>query len=279
MKTHTTRHPAAMVLAGTAALGLALAFAPVSAGAGLLPPTNCSVSSASLYTACSFDASESLWVTTAQCQNLPDGPGRRACFAEKNATYTEDLALCGAQKRARLEVCEDLGDAPYDPKIIPSNFDNPDDIGGSVAPNPYLLLVPGHTRVYESGDEEITVTITNDTVQILGVTCRVVTDQVILKSSGELVEDTVDWMAQDIFGNVWYFGERVLNYEDGELNNLDGSFKAGVDRAKPGILMKAAPAAGDVYREEWALTEAEDVAEVLSTSASATSPAASCAGT
>ena len=54
-------------------------------------------------------------------------------------------------------------------------------------------------------------------------------------------------------GNVWYCGEAVQDFENGELVSLDGSFKAGVDGAKPGILMKAAPMIGDVYRQEFDL--------------------------
>jgi hypothetical protein len=42
--------------------------------------------------------------------------------------------------------------------------------------------------------------------------------------------------------------------------------------------MKAAPQVGDVYRQEFALGEAEDLAEVLSVTGSATVPAASCNG-
>ena len=53
-----------------------------------------------------------------------------------------------------------------------------------------------------------------------------------------------------------------------------GSFAAGVDGAHPGIIMKAHPAVGDFYRQEFLLNEAEDLAEVLSLSESVTA----CAG-
>ena len=39
----------------------------------------------------------------------------------------------------------------------------------------------------------------------MGVTCIVVRDTVDI--DGVLIEDTVDWFAQDVEGNVWYFGE------------------------------------------------------------------------
>ncbi len=42
--------------------------------------------------------------------------------------------------------------------------------------------------------------------------------------------------------------------------------------------MKATPAVGDVYRQEFSLNNAEDLAKVLRVKASATVPAASCKG-
>jgi hypothetical protein len=97
---------------------------------------------------------------------------------------------------------------------------------------------------------------------------------------GEVIEDTFDWYAQDKDGNVWYFGEIALNFEDGQLVDIEGSWTAGVDGAKAGIIMKARPAVGDVYRQEFFLGDAEDMGEVLSVKASASVPApgASCDG-
>ena len=42
--------------------------------------------------------------------------------------------------------------------------------------------------------------------------------------------------------------------------------------------MKAAPKAGDVYRQEFVLGNAEDLGKVLSLNGTATTPAASCRG-
>ena len=58
--------------------------------------------------------------------------------------------------------------------------------------------------------------------------------------------------------------------------DIEGSWKAGRDGAQPGIVMLAAPQVGDVYRQEMALGDAEDAARVISTTRSATVPAASC---
>ena len=50
-----------------------------------------------------------------------------------------------------------------------------------------------------------------------------------------------------------------------ELVIIDGSFKAGRDGDKPGIIALASPKVGDVYLEEFSLGNAEDVTEILST--------------
>jgi len=115
------------------------------------------------------------------------------------------------------------------------------------------------------------VTVTNETKEIMGVTCVVVRDTVTV--DGELVEDTFDWYAQDKYGNVWYFGEESKQYEDGDLVSLEGSWKAGVDGAQPGIIMEADPVVGDLYRQEFAPGEAEDMGEVLALGETVTVPA------
>ena len=63
----------------------------------------------------------------------------------------------------------------------------------------------------------------------------------IVSIGGKVIEDTHDWYAQDKDGNVWYMGEDVSNYENGVLVDHEGSFEAGVDGAKPGIIMMANP--------------------------------------
>jgi hypothetical protein len=88
---------------------------------------------------------------------------------------------------------------------------------------------------------------------------------------------------QDLDGNVWYCGEIARNFEsfpddapkEAELVDIDGSWKAGREGAKPGIIMPAAFQIGDVHREEVTLGEAENVAEVA---ASEMVPAATCSG-
>ncbi len=47
------------------------------------------------------------------------------------------------------------------------------------------------------------------------------------------------------------------------MNNVEGSWEAGVDGAKPGTIMLATPKVGTTYRQEFLLGEAEDAASVF----------------
>jgi hypothetical protein len=136
--------------------------------------------------------------------------------------------------------------------------------------NDYYPLEPGVTTVFEGDGEHVEVTVTADTKVIMGVTTHVITDQVTV--DGELTEDTVDWYAADNFGNVWYFGEKTAEYENGEITSTEGSWEAGVDGALPGIIMLADPRVGDTYRQEFYAGEAEDVAKVYAMDESVTVP-------
>lgn len=143
-----------------------------------------------------------------------------------------------------------------------------------IVDNPYFPLQPGTTFIYEgTSDGEVErdeVTVTDQTKTILAVSCIVVRDRVTV--GGELVEDTLDWYAQDQDGNVWYMGEDSKSYENGAVVSTEGSWEAGVDGAQAGIVMPAEPLIGVEYRQEYYAGEAEDMASVLSIGSSATVP-------
>ena len=215
-----------------------------------------------------LDARADYWVQLGKCANVSDLGDRVDCVFETFQEYWDRVEEAGEIYEARLDLCTALGGGRYDPEIDPDDFSTTID-------NPYLPLVPGVTRTYEAfsdGElETIVVTVTSETREIMGVECVVVRDVVTI--DGESIEDTFDYFAQDAQGNVWYFGEIAMNYEDGYLVDVDGSWIAGVDGAKAGIVMKAAPCTGDVYRQEFLLDEAEDAGRVLSLAAQATVPA------
>ena len=131
--------------------------------------------------------------------------------------------------------------------------------------NRYMPLFPGTTYVYrgaEDGEEQHDlVAVTNETKTILGVDAVVVHDTVTDKH-GHLLEETLDWFAQDDAGNVWYLGEDSKAYDNGQVST-EGSWEAGVDGAQPGIVMAAQPHKGDAYGQECAPPDAEDEARII----------------
>lgn len=87
-----------------------------------------------------------------------------------------------------------------------------------------------------------------------------------------MIEDTLDWYAQDVDGNVWYLGEDTAEYEDGVVVNTAGSWEAGVDGAQAGILVPAAPEVGMTYRQERYAGGGRGRARVLSVNERAEAP-------
>jgi len=154
-------------------------------------------------------------------------------------------------------------DSTYNPVIEPGAF-------VAAVDNPLYPLIPGTVFTYGADAETVVVTVTADTKEILGVTCTVVHD--VASEDGEVIENTYDWFAQDTAGSVWYFGEYTEELVDGEVVDTAGSWEAGVDGAKPGIIIPAQPVVGMEYRQEYYACEAEDMGEILALDASATVP-------
>jgi hypothetical protein len=133
--------------------------------------------------------------------------------------------------------------------------------------NPYWPMEPGTRWVYRETDLEgasqlVTVTVTTKTRDIAGVSATVVHD--VVSDHGELVENTFDWYAQDVCGNVWYLGERTREYENGVVVSTAGSWEHGVNGAFAGVIVPADPEVGMSYRQEFYAGEAEDAAAILS---------------
>ena len=155
---------------------------------------------------------------------------------------------------------------PYQPRIDPADFVD-------VIDNPYWPLTPGTSYQFESPGQQTKVVVTSERRTVMGVSTVVVSDKVF--ADGKLSEDTSDWYAQDRAGNVWYFGEATLSYEDDPAGDPTGSWEAGVDGAQPGVVMLAHPLGGDVYRQEFYAGQAEDLALVRYDNGSINVPAGS----
>ena len=136
--------------------------------------------------------------------------------------------------------------------------------------HPYLPLVPGTISRFASSSEAIEVEVLRERKTILGVQTTVVHDRVF--ASGSLIEDTLDWYAQDREGNVWYLGEDSKSYQNGVVVSTKGSWEAGVNGAQAGIVMLAHPKIGDRYQQEFSAGVAEDMASIKSLDQNVTVP-------
>jgi len=149
----------------------------------------------------------------------------------------------------------------------PVNLD-PEDFSADIT-NRYWPMKPGTRWTYRSVEaagppQDIVIVVTSATKKLAnGITARVVRDTA--RSKGQIIEDTLDWYAQDAQGNVWYMGEQTAEFEKGKIVSRAGSWEAGKDGAVPGIMLPAQPQVGQKYRQEYKKGEAEDNGEVLAT--------------
>lgn len=226
-----------------------LAVLPTSADAAGI----CDKTTASAATACNHLAASAYNYDLGNCANVVNIIDRGKCRAKAEREFAAAGKLCTAQANSGRSICNDLGQKAYDPKINPADF-------SPVIDNPWLPMKPGSKYVYRNKSEnaEVVITVTNKKIKLMGVTCIVVHD--VNSVGGVIEENTLDYFAQHKDGSVWYFGEDTISYEDG-IANTKGSWRAGLNGAKPGIVMFASPAVGNTYRQEFFLGEAEDVAQ------------------
>jgi hypothetical protein len=269
----SNRHPQSAVLV----VCLAILLVPLTAVAGSWKGgwkgkgmgKFCSATAQAAFSSCRSQTRDDLATALGICTNVSDPGERSQCLSDAKDSTREADQLCKDQRSARLDVCDAIGEARYEPSFDPADFDS--DFDHLTHPNPYFPLAIGNRWTYSTGSEVDTVTLRNATKQIEGVTCLVAHD--VVTDDGDLTEDTNDWFAQAKSGDVDYCGEEAKQYEsfDGddprepELVGNEGSFKAGREGAQPGTLFLAAPSVGVTYRQEFDLGNAEDVSQVLST--------------
>jgi hypothetical protein len=151
---------------------------------------------------------------------------------------------------------------PLEPLPAPSHFVRH-------VTNRYLPWKPGNRWVYRGfgseGHERDVVVVLARTRQIEGITATVVRD--VVRRKGHLIERTFDWYAQDKRGRVWYLGENTHAFDHGQVDT-EGSWEAGVDGAKPGVVMSRHPHIGQSYWQEYSAGHAEDQGKALDNSTS-----------
>jgi hypothetical protein len=171
------------------------------------------------------------------------------------------------------------GDTPSESSIDPADFK-------ATVDNPLFPLVPGSEHVLEGSETDadtgetvelrVEETVLDEEYEVAGVGVTVVL--VREYENGELVEETRDYYAQHLDGTVYYFGEDVDDYEDGEIVGHSGAWLAGEGDALAGIFMPAEPKVGDQFEQERAPGVAEDESEVIAVDQSVETPAGAFEG-
>lgn len=142
--------------------------------------------------------------------------------------------------------------------------------------NPFFILQPGYQLTFE-GDEgkvrvHLTVKVLNDTRLVNGVKTRVVEERET--NDGDLVEVSRNYFAICAPSNtVFYFGEEVDLYEDGVIVGHEGSWLAGENGARAGVMMPGIQLLGARYFQEVAPKVAMDRAETVGLNGVVSTPA------
>ena len=143
--------------------------------------------------------------------------------------------------------------------------------------NRYWSLTPGRFVVLGSleadGSEFVIISVLDETEMVDGVETRVIEEREF--KDGELAEISRNFFAMaEETKDVFYFGEDVDYYEDGEITRHDGEWRAGKDDARAGLYMPAEPVVGMKYYMEVAPNAAMDRAEIFETGATVVAPKA-----
>src|SRR3989304_934398 len=106
--------------------------------------------------------------------------------------------------------------------------------------HPPAMLQPGDLLILEGEEDEefvrLEITVLDETETIAGVTTRVVAEV-------EYVNDQLAEISRNYFAlceqtnSIFYFGEDVDTYRDGEIVGHEGAWKAGGGGARPGRMV------------------------------------------
>ncbi|MDX1414248.1 MAG: hypothetical protein R3293_08650 [Candidatus Promineifilaceae bacterium] len=172
-----------------------------------------------------------------------------------SAVLVFSMAGCGSETPTETAAAPESTAVDFEDfeEFSPDNFDRSTHID-----NEWLPMKPGTHWIFEGSTVEdgeriphrIEFTVTDLTKEIAGVNTIVAFVQDF--AADELVESEIAFYAQDMKGNVWYFGEYPEEYEDGEVVDAP-AWIAGEEGALPGVKMWAQPRLGiDSYAQGWA---------------------------
>ena len=138
--------------------------------------------------------------------------------------------------------------------------------------NPYFILEPGFQLVYEGDNTKLQITVLDKTQTVDGVITRVVEEKEW--KGGKLYEIALNYFAIcEQTKDVFYFGEDVDYYENGKVVKHDGTWHAGKDGNRAGLIMPGTPKVAMRYYQELAPGVAMDRAEIVSLDETCKTPA------
>jgi hypothetical protein len=136
----------------------------------------------------------------------------------------------------------------------------------------YFILEPGFQQVLEGGGTRLEITVLDQTKQVDGVLTRVVEEREW--KGGQLAEVSRNYFAMCAqTKDVFYFGEDVDNYKDGKVVDHGGSWLAGQNGNRAGLIMPGTPKPSMRYYQEIAPGVAMDRAEIVSVNETCNTPA------
>ena len=134
---------------------------------------------------------------------------------------------------------------------------------GPTGRNPYFILEPGYTLTLADGDEQLIVTVKDETRLIDGVQTRVVEERE--SKGGHLTEISRNFFAISRRTNsVYYFGEEVNIYKNDKIVKHEGAWLSGVNSARFGLYMPGLALLRARYYQEIAPGVAMDRGEIVS---------------
>ncbi len=148
------------------------------------------------------------------------------------------LTACGSGSKA----ADQKRTAVSTTKLDPANFGDP-----ATGRSRYLPLVPGTQSVRQGSTRvggravphQVTTTVTDAYRTIAGVRTVLVMDYEV--DGGQVSQISLDYLAEDVAGNVWNLGGYTQEYEGGRFVSAIDPWLHGVNGAKAGILVQAHP--------------------------------------
>jgi hypothetical protein len=129
--------------------------------------------------------------------------------------------------------------------------------------NDWFVLEPGYRLAFENErqTEQLEIRVLDETKLVNNVETRVVEERET--AYGQLKEVSRNYFAiSQSTQDIYYFGEDVDLYKNGVLDSHEGSWLAGVDGARFGLMLPAKPVPGAMWYQELAAGGALDRSEV-----------------